>query len=160
MTIDAENGMVYLLGGWDGKRDLADFWCYSIVHGQWRCLSLDTRSQGGPGPRSCHKIVYDAASRSIYLLGRYVDSDARSKGPLTSDFYRFHTVHETWVKISSNTTEEGGPHLIYDHKMVVDSDNAVLWVFGGLTIAADDKDNSYSGLYKYSIKTNRWQLIR
>lgn len=33
---------IYLFGGWDGSRDLADMWCYHIPNGEWVCLSKDT----------------------------------------------------------------------------------------------------------------------
>ena len=34
--------------------------------------------QGGPSPRSCHKMCLDVEGQLIYILGRYLDPTARS----------------------------------------------------------------------------------
>lgn len=43
MCIDVECGLIYMFGGWNGSRDLSDFWVYSINNEQWTCVSQDTR---------------------------------------------------------------------------------------------------------------------
>lgn len=43
MCINVEDGMIYVFGGWDGKRDLADFWCFDMVEERWHMLSIDTQ---------------------------------------------------------------------------------------------------------------------
>lgn len=43
MCIDVEDEMIYILGGWDGKQDLSDFWCFDITRNRWHLLSLDTQ---------------------------------------------------------------------------------------------------------------------
>jgi hypothetical protein len=55
---------------------------------------------------------------------------------------------------------DGGPELIYDQQMVVDSDAQVIYVFGGRTIGPDPSQTVYSGLYAYHIPTNQWRLLR
>lgn len=42
MCIDTQGGYVYLMGGWDGSRDLADFWAYHIPSQAWILISADT----------------------------------------------------------------------------------------------------------------------
>ena len=42
MCIDADQSVIYMLGGWDGMTDLADFWAYSEKTGQWNCISENT----------------------------------------------------------------------------------------------------------------------
>lgn len=42
MCIDTKGGYVYLMGGWDGARDLADFWAYHIPSQKWILISADT----------------------------------------------------------------------------------------------------------------------
>ena len=44
MCIDTDNSVLYLLGGWDGIKDLADFWAFHCNTGKWECLSIDTQS--------------------------------------------------------------------------------------------------------------------
>ena len=76
MCIDEQGGIVYLFGGWDGQRSLDDFWAYEIATDAWRCLSVATsRDKNGPGPRACHKMVFDSKTGSIYLLGRLGEGD-------------------------------------------------------------------------------------
>eukprot|EP00128_Syssomonas_multiformis_P002301 Colp12_sorted_trinity150504_noHs@9762 len=150
MCIDSEGGMVYLLGGWDGTRDLADFWCFSIAENRWICISENTANQGGPGPRSCHKICFDDVNKRIYTLGRYVDPDSRQLTSLKSDFHCYDVESGTWTLLSNNTQEQGGPDLIYDHQMCIDPLTDSILVFGGRTIPTGTApDNIYSGLYLY-----------
>jgi muskelin len=75
MCIDAAEGIIYMFGGWDGKKNLDDLWSYSIVEERWKLLSSSTEHDGGPGPRSCHKMVFDPELGYIYLLGSLDDSD-------------------------------------------------------------------------------------
>lgn len=43
MCIDDEEGSIYLFGGWDGKKDLGDFWVYNIPSNEWTCISTNTQ---------------------------------------------------------------------------------------------------------------------
>jgi len=36
-------------------------------------LCLNIFPQGGPGPRSCHKMVLDGERKQLFILGRFVD---------------------------------------------------------------------------------------
>jgi len=36
---------IYLFGGWDGIRDLADLWGYHVPSNKWTCLSKNTEEQ-------------------------------------------------------------------------------------------------------------------
>lgn len=75
MCIDSAGGTVYLFGGWDGQQNLDDFWAYDVRTGRWRVLCDATRRvPGGPGPRSCHKMLFDAATGAVYLFGQLDDS--------------------------------------------------------------------------------------
>ena len=77
MCIDTQNGVIYMFGGWDGQKNLDDFWSYDIKKDQWRCIQLATaRQSNGPDPRSCHKMVLDNRTGAIYLLGKLEDSDS------------------------------------------------------------------------------------
>lgn len=69
MCLDMGEGIIYMFGGWDGKKNLDDLWAYSIAEGRWKLLSSSTALDGGPGPRSCHKMVFDPLMGYIYLLG-------------------------------------------------------------------------------------------
>ncbi|KAJ3045304.1 Muskelin 1, intracellular mediator containing kelch motif [Rhizophlyctis rosea] len=160
MCIDQDAGKIYLFGGWDGSKDLADFWVFDSETRRWTCISQDTKRHGGPGARSCHKICFDPRMKQIYTLGRYVDPEARPNVNLENDFWRFEVASSKWTRISPDTAQENGPQLIYDHQMVVDADRQVLYVFGGRAISPDVSQTIYSGLYAYSIPHNQWREIR
>lgn len=83
MVIDSANQNIYLFGGWDGHRDLNDFWCFNIASMQWELISLNTEVDGGPSPRSCHKMVLDACCGHIFVLGRYLERNVRESGLIT-----------------------------------------------------------------------------
>jgi N-acetylneuraminic acid mutarotase len=116
--------------------------------------------QNGPTPRSCHKICFDEKNSSIYVLGRYVEPDVLPNYPLENDFWRYDVSSKTWKLLSRNTVNDGGPELIYDHQMVIDSKKQNLFVFGGRIVGIDSSQANYSGLYVYSIAKNSWKLLR
>lgn len=82
MCIDAAEGIIYMFGGWDGKKNLDDLWAYSVAEERWKLLSSSTAVDGGPGRRSCHKMVFDPLTGYIYLLGCLDDGGSpRSPSP-------------------------------------------------------------------------------
>ncbi|XP_072181671.1 muskelin-like [Diadema setosum] len=166
MCMDINTEMIYMFGGWDGTTDLADFWVYSVQNDEWTCLSRNTEQEGGPSARSCHKMCLDPCRRQIFILGRYMDQSMRNTTPLKSDFYVYDIATGKWTLICEDTGSEGGPRLIFDHQMCMDSDKSTIYVFGGrvLTSSASAEERpsegSFSGLYVYHIPTNTWQLKR
>ncbi|CAD6911474.1 unnamed protein product, partial [Tilletia controversa] len=98
MILDSTKSVVYLFGGWDGVRDLADFWAYDVERATWRCISMDTSQpspsqrsgadahpyglgNAGPIARSCHRMVFDPRTGCIYLLGRFVEFPSANAAP-------------------------------------------------------------------------------
>ncbi|THH00239.1 hypothetical protein EW145_g7119 [Phellinidium pouzarii] len=76
MCMDVENELIYLFGGYDGQKSLDDFWVYSLREGRWKVISHSVvEEKNGPGPRACHKMVFDPKSGCIYMLGRLGDGD-------------------------------------------------------------------------------------
>ncbi|PIL35929.1 hypothetical protein GSI_01589 [Ganoderma sinense ZZ0214-1] len=200
MCIDEQDGIVYLFGGWDGQRSLDDFWAYEIAADAWRCLSVATsRDKNGPGPRACHKMVFDNKTGSIYLLGRLGEGDGmadhRARHPeraeghsregslpwggaavipgvglqeigsaypsQCSEFYRYHTRGldaGSWDLLSLDTASSGGPPLIFDHQMAIDSDAQMIYVSGGRVVEMEWDALKFSGLYSYDIRTGNWKM--
>ncbi|KAJ2920028.1 hypothetical protein MD484_g480, partial [Candolleomyces efflorescens] len=196
MCMDAENQLIYLFGGWDGRKSLDDFWVYNVREDKWKVLSHSTRHEpNAPGPRSCHKMVFDSKTGNIYLLGRLDDADvrnpiARSNIPATapppfvvqsstvagppfimqssplrqqftptpsntgtpvvppaaprtycSEFYRYQTRGidaGKWVFLSFDTAASGGPPLVFDHQMAMDSEAQIL----------------------YNVRLSKWKLLQ
>ena len=56
----------------------------------------------------------------------------------------------------------GGPSLIYDHQMVLDSELQSIYIFGGkiLNNSVHRSEAEYSGLYKYHIPSNVWTVLK
>lgn len=166
MCIDVHSEMIYLFGGWDGAQDLSDLWSYNIPTGEWQCLSQDTELEGGPSRRSCHKMCIDPERKTIFTLGKYVDSTLRSSNNLKSDFYVYDIEYHKWTLITDDTAAMGGPCLIFDHQMCMDVEKNQIFVFGGriLTNTAYSEERSsdpvFSGLFSYHVPTNTWSKIR
>ncbi|KAI8976566.1 Muskelin N-terminus-domain-containing protein [Pilobolus umbonatus] len=162
MCLDEERQKIYLFGGWDGEKDLADFWCYSIKGNSWKCISKDTERQDGPSARSCHTIGYDPVMNSIYVLGRYMEksTDVDVESNYDPDFYQYFVDLDKWVKISESTQTDGGPPLLHDHQMLVDRTSRNLYVFGGLAVSRDHVSTRYGGFYAYNMDKSTWSIIR
>ncbi|MBW0482596.1 hypothetical protein O181_022311 [Austropuccinia psidii MF-1] len=108
---------------------------------------------------------------------------------LKNDFYRFRPYNDSsddffdddhgfigrWECLSEDTYVEGGPKLIFDHQMVLDSDTRKIYVFGGKIIqpansipqeghpsgpsSSRSGHNQYNGLYEYDLTTNKWTQL-
>lgn len=168
MVWDPVAQRLYLLGGWDGNQDLADFWMWEESTRLWTCLSTDTRMENGPGPRSCHKVCISSTRRLLFVFGRFVEADSRTgiaNGTRGDDLFQYDLEGHTWTQVSTDVAQQGGPSLVYDHQMVVDEERAMLYVFGGRIInggshSVSDDSAQYSGLYAWGLDDRRWRCIR
>ncbi|KAF7376454.1 Muskelin-N domain-containing protein [Mycena sanguinolenta] len=181
MCVDPVGGIIYLFGGWDGKKSLSDFWSYDIKQEKWCVLSYNTKDdENAPGARSCHKMVFDTRTGSIFVLGRLDDMDAQKfdapqptgdapppppapkPGP---EFYRYDTRGPSagqWAFLSTDPQAPHAPPLLYDHQMVMDSETQTLYVYGGRVIDGDfsNANAKYAGLYSYDVRCEKWQLLQ
>ncbi|KAE9403924.1 hypothetical protein BT96DRAFT_936129 [Gymnopus androsaceus JB14] len=165
MCIDSQRGLIYLFGGWDGQKSLDDFWLYDIKERRWTVLSPNTSLDAyAPGPRSCHKMVYDSKTNAIYVLGKLGELENNpvggtgsigrthrsstgadetptlsSRAMSSSEFYRYHCETNKWERLAIDVN---GPRTIFDHQMAIDSEAQILYVFGG---RAAEKDFEFSG---------------
>lgn len=168
MCIDVHGDCIYLFGGWDGTKDLADLWCYSILTGNWTCLSRDTSAQGGPSPRSCHKMCLDTERKKLFTLGRYLDATMRLPKYLKSDFYVYDIDSNQWTLITDDTAAMGGPSIVFDHQICMDVEKNTIYVFGGriITSLTPSREGQlcsepcFSGLFAYHVPTNTWHKLR
>uniref|UniRef100_A0A671NHU4 Muskelin-like n=2 Tax=Sinocyclocheilus anshuiensis TaxID=1608454 RepID=A0A671NHU4_9TELE len=117
--------------------------------------------------RSCHKMCIDSQRRQIYTLGRYLDSSVRNSKSLKSDFYCYDIDANTWTLLSEDTSADGGPKLVFDHQMCMDSEKHMIYTFGGRILtcngSVDDGRTSepqFSGLYAYHCLVGSWSLLR
>lgn len=165
LVIDSKRRLVYLFGGWDGFHDMSDLWVFHIETSTWSLIFEHSEKFGGPTPRSCHKMIFDPVSENIFILGRYLDNSIRTADYTKSDFYLFDTSTCTWLQICDDTSQVGGPHLVYDHQMCIDIEKQMIYVFGGKILTPRVINNivfgepEYSGLFSYHIATNTWTQI-
>lgn len=107
MCIDPYTSTIYLFGGWDGNKDLNDLWSYDINTQIWTEICPDSACEGGPSPRSCHKMVLDTKRKQIFILGRYLDVQYRSTdtlqvGVITKDM-KLHKIKRRFSEFVKNT---------------------------------------------------------
>nr|XP_040229116.2 muskelin isoform X1 [Anopheles coluzzii] len=172
LIIDPMTSTIYLYGGWDGNEDLSDLWSYDVKTNRWTLIHERSELLDGPTPRACHKMVYDTRNSQIFMLGRYLDSASRTEENINSDFYLYNTITKTWFLICNDTSQVGGPQLVFDHQMCIDVDKQTIYVFGGrilepnyrvsLSFRNEEETTGqyrYSGLFSYHISTNTWAHI-
>lgn len=131
-------------------------------------------------------MIFDPVNSQIFTLGRYLSLEARTNQLVNvttknffrcyhsgwhvtfhfqSDFYLYNIKSNSWLLISDDTSQVGGPGLLHDHQMCIDVTENTIYVFGGRILTTrkiDDlasTDNQYSGLYSYHINTNTWTQI-
>ncbi|KAI8457363.1 hypothetical protein BY996DRAFT_6430530 [Phakopsora pachyrhizi] len=184
MCIDSRRRKIWLFGGFDGLTDLADLWSPAnpknatgyqktneTAQSRWELISRDVKKEKGPINRSCHKMVLDELTGDLYILGRYSERSRAYASKLD------HTANDSalkamkdgqvglWECISCDTeasfSADGGPKLIFDHQMVLDSESRKIYVFGGKIIQSFQVfsgpiSNQYSGLFEYDLKTRSW----
>ncbi|CAE6449861.1 unnamed protein product [Rhizoctonia solani] len=173
LCLDVERGVIYLFGGWDGAKNLSDFWSYTIATNQWKLVHEDTAAIGGPSARSCHNMVYCHTNRTIYVLGQ-LNEQPRANGVnpqpqpqrADADFFKcsLDATGEggTWTLLNPSGVEAaGGPPPISDHQMIVDEENSLMYVFGGRMENASYRDGgpAYSGMYSFNLVTETWTHI-
>ncbi|KAJ2745700.1 hypothetical protein GGI20_001975 [Coemansia sp. BCRC 34301] len=162
MCFDNENRVAYLFGGWDGANNLGDLWVFYMDTGKWRCISTNTRSQGGPGPRSCHAMCFDSVHKCIYIMGKYVDHEYRGNTGLENNLYCYDTLNDEWLVLSENTEMLDGPMLVFNSQMAFDTAHLCIYVYGGKVVQPDGNDPRmvYSGLYRFNLRRHRWTKLK
>ncbi|OBZ70545.1 Muskelin [Grifola frondosa] len=188
MCMDTQGGLVYLFGGWDGQRSLDDFWVYDVARDTWRELSPATsREKNGPGPRACHKMVFDTKTGAIYLLGRLGDGDALESHAVTDADTTDATVgtgpsEVNWRVLSPDSRRSTPPveppasawssycsEFYRYHTRGLDAGSwtfchstlgrRAIYVHGGRIVDGEWKSLKYSGLYRYDVRTSNWKML-
>lgn len=77
MCIDEENQIIFLLGGWDGTKDLSDFWVYNIQIERWHCISEDTKA--------------DVNFMTVYFLDPLLLIESKKMAKMLIILFRFWT---------------------------------------------------------------------
>ena len=113
-------------------------------------------------------MVLDQNMGQIFVLGRYLERGLRECQTNTrSDLYVYDIGADKWTQITDDTSAMGGPNLIFDHQMCLDSEKRDIYVFGGQILPPQSPDEErplivdkrFSGLYVYHIPNNSWKKI-
>ncbi|KAJ2797132.1 hypothetical protein H4R20_005299, partial [Coemansia guatemalensis] len=162
MCVDEDSRVAYLFGGWDGTSNLDDLWMFNLDTHKWNCISMNTRDQGGPGPRSCHSMCFDSVHKCIYIMGKYIDHEFRGSSSLDNDLYCYDTINNEWVVLSENTEVMNGPKLVFNTQMVFDPRYCRIYIYGGKVVLPDAGDSTmvYSGLYCFDLRKHRWTKLK
>ncbi|GJN91382.1 hypothetical protein Rhopal_004403-T1 [Rhodotorula paludigena] len=150
LAVDEKEGWVYLLGGRrdddeDDDEDGVDDGQEQEEHegraGQQGNGAMDVDPSSAADPTSLFSAPLrlptaspSDSSTSPRTLARVASRLERRQQRWKSDFWRYKAVgpgRGTWECLSEDTRREGGPALLFDHAMVVDSATSRLFVFGG-----------------------------
>jgi hypothetical protein len=85
----------------------------------------------------------------MFVIGGYYDSSVQSP---KSDFYVFD--NGKWTLLSEDTQKDGGPQFVSNLEMCIDSENQILYTFGGHFRSV------YESLYKYDIRQKLWTKLK
>ncbi|GJJ06436.1 hypothetical protein Clacol_000628 [Clathrus columnatus] len=142
MCIDVEAGIIYIFGGWNGKHDLDDLWCYYIDEQRWRLLSKHTAQDGGPSPRSCHKMVFDPLTGYLYILGRVGDVEGLASAPPATSIEATNSAQPTTLPgggVPPSVSAENPKRLVSDfYRYSTRGPNAGQWTLLSEDTAAED----------------------
>ncbi|TDL26097.1 hypothetical protein BD410DRAFT_784120 [Rickenella mellea] len=155
MCFDPKTGCIYLLGrlsdgepSEEGERDGA-------VNGAPPDMDATREAPNTDVPVANGGTSDAAAARPA--------ANASSKGYHSSEFYRYRTRgldRGKWELLATDTGAAGGPPLVYDHQLVIDPEEQVLYVHGGRVVDGDWSSVKYSGLYSYDIRTSKWKALQ
>lgn len=162
LVVDSLDNKLYLYAGWSGTRDLDDLWMFDVANSTWTLLCAHSGDVGGPSPTSCHKVVLDHVNKKLYTIGRYLDGSKRHSVNMKNDFYVYDLITNKWSLICYDVALVGGPSLLYDHQMCIDTETQTIYLFGGRLLPLDnnsEEGDRYSGLYSYHIPSNTWKVI-
>ncbi len=110
---------------------------------------------GGPAACSCHKASLHGLQGEIYVLGRYIEAERRvsldslrntsasSSSSFACPFYKYSVKAGKWTRISADVRVEGGPGCIYDHQMIIDEVEDVIWIFGGRILGSSSNSGKF-----------------
>lgn len=119
-VLTGQRACLLLLGGFDGKEELADFWSFDLptpedpieYKGRWSILSWNTADEGGPGSLSCHQACVNEQTGEMYVMGRFTTPGTPSTETdevrhIPCELYKYHTrgprAHQ-WEIIQEDTS--------------------------------------------------------
>jgi len=140
MIYDPVNQRGVLFGGRIiGYYKLNDTWEFNLLNYSWTQLDLPEH----PSPRYWHDMVYDSAKQVIMLFGGSI------KGGLSQETWIFNVTSNRWIQMNP----EVSPSNRSFHKLVYDSENGKVIMFGGVKSGYSE---TYNDTWIYSFDENNW----
>jgi N-acetylneuraminic acid mutarotase len=134
---------VTLLSG-AGLGMMNETWSYDVSANLWTNL----QPSNAPPARIYSGAAYDTQSDKLIMFGGL-------------DLYTFNSTNETWsYDFISNTwtnlTNAYSPPPVCLHTMVYDSESDRIIMFGGITFATLDQQDTFNGTWSYDLDSNTW----
>jgi len=124
-----------------------------------RCLHCDTILPSATDTEShrCDHSLNVDTSRKPDDISRATDT-----ADVVADLFYFDITKKEWICVSKNTTLEGGPQLVYDHGMCIDSEAQKLYIGGGRIVSSKEErmECQYGGLFEFDIAKQEWKELR
>jgi len=141
MAYDSQSDRVVLFGGKDAQYRYRDTWTYNVNRDTWDHLHPSIR----PESRRAPAMTYDDHNNKVVLFGGWDTYNYRD------DTWIYDTATNTWV----NKTPSSSPPGRYYHRMVYDSINRKVVLFGGYSYT-NSIVTYYQDTWIYDVATNTW----
>lgn len=153
MAFDDRSGMLYLYGRFYDPDPLAATLAAQMIPP----TVFDTEDE--------HSRL--SAGKQFDLIRMKTSSDSDCTGAkYQSDLWAFDTTNRRWVCLSTDVRAQGGPNLLYDHTMIVDSRRQQLYIFGGKEVKESsavshlDAMRLWTGVWCFDLVSNTWSCSR
>jgi N-acetylneuraminic acid mutarotase len=167
----SSDGTLWLYGGNAhsaayGEAYPTDLWKYSVSTNQWTWMGGSTSATqaaasyavlgvaaaaNNPGSRSGSSSWVDASGK-LWLFGGY-----NGAGSALNDLWNYDPATGYWTAVQSNGYAASKPAVRYHAAEWKDSQGN-LWLFGGYGTAGGN--GSFGDIWKYSIASNQWTLVK
>jgi hypothetical protein len=126
------------------SQNIEDNLGYSIINAQESLICNHPVARGG------HCMALDEENGVIYIFGGWTGTYE------LCDFWSFNIHNSQWNLLSANTFNDGGPNLSSCGKMVYDSVNKRLFIYGKIGQVSNFDDY----LYEYTPATLKWKKLK
>ncbi|KAH9942390.1 Muskelin N-terminus-domain-containing protein [Epithele typhae] len=152
MVFDDATGAIYLLGRL-GDADPGE------THRPRGASGAHAGTGGGP-PQAAPPTDAETARNRAAAMASTAAPFGGAWPSHCSEFFRYQTRGPDagkWERLTNDTAASGGPPLVYDHQMCIDSEKQIIYVSGG-RVVGEHEALRFSGIYSYDIRASRWKM--
>lgn len=167
MAFDDRSGMLYLYGRfYEPDPNVAARFAPPHSSGTNAGQSLERTAQFIDRLRSSAGTHQSPRNAHNLLMMESADDADDAGAEYRPDLWAFDTRSRRWVCMSTDVRAQGGPCLLYDHKMIVDPRRQQLYIFGGQEVKEssvldrNDPMNFWSGMWCFDLVSNTWSRSR